>query len=61
MLKANNVNVFCVGVGNQYDEAQLDGIASEPSSNNILTVASYYNLPSLTQTLIDKIEEGRIT
>ena len=60
MLKANNVQVICVGVGNQYDRTQLNGIASEPSSNNILTVPTYLNLAPLTQTLVDKIEKGRI-
>lgn len=60
MLKTNAVTVFCVGVGNHYERTQVDGIASQPSSNNVLTVVTYPGLASLTQTLIDKIEEGRI-
>ena len=60
MLKANKVRVFCVGVGNQYDRTQVDGIASEPSSDNVLIVPSYPELVPLTPTLVDKIEEGTI-
>lgn len=59
MLKANAVTVFCVGVGNHYVRAQMDGIASQPSSDNILTAVTYPSLTSLTQKLIDKINEGR--
>lgn len=59
MLKANAVTVFCVGVGNHYVRAQMDGIASQPSSDNVLTVVTYPSLTSLTQKLIDKIDEGR--
>lgn len=60
MLKVNAVTVFCVGVGNHYERTQLDGIASQPSSDNVLTAVTYPSLASLTQNLIDKIEEGRI-
>lgn len=59
MLKANAVRVFCVGVGNHYVRTQIDGIASQPSSDNILTAVTYPSLSTLTQKLIDKINEGR--
>ena len=59
MLKANGVTVFCVGVGNHYVRAQMDGIASQPSSDNTLTAVTYASLTSLTQKLIDKINEGK--
>ena len=58
LLKANTVKVFCVGVGNYYERTQMDGIASQPSSDNVLTVVTYPSLASVTQTLIDKIDEG---
>lgn len=61
LLKANKVRVLCVGVGNQYERHQMDGIASEPTADNVLTVASYPGLPSLAQTLVDIIEEGKMT
>ena len=61
MLKTNKVRVFCVGVGNQYERTQMDGIASKPSSDNVLIAPSYPELVSLTQTLVDKIEEGTIS
>ena len=60
MLKSNAVTVFCVGVGNHYVRAQMDGIASQPSSDYSLTAVTYRSLTSLTQKLIDKINEGRI-
>ena len=60
MLKANTVKVFCVGVGNQYERTQMDAIASEPSADTVLTVATYPELASLTQKLVDKVEEGTI-
>jgi len=59
MLKANAVTVFCIGVGNHYVRAQIDGIASQPSSDNILTAVTYPSLSTLTQKLINKINEGR--
>lgn len=60
-LKANMVRVFCVGVGSQYEPMQMDGIASEPSTDNVLTAPTYPGLASLTQTLVNKIEEGMIS
>lgn len=60
MLKSNAVTVFCVGVGNYYVRAQMDGIASQPSSDTVLTAVTYPSLTALTQNLIDKINEGRI-
>lgn len=60
ILKENAVMVFCVGVGNHYERTQMDGIASQPSTDNVLTVVTYPSLASLTQKLIDKIEEGRL-
>ena len=59
MLKANAVTVFCVGVGNHYVRAQMDRIASQPSSDNTLTAVTYASLKALTQKLIDKINEGK--
>ena len=58
-LQANGVTVFCIGVGNQYEWVQLDGIVSKPASQYLLTVDTYANLASITQRLIDKIEEGK--
>lgn len=60
MLKSNAVTVICVGVGNHYVRAQMDGIASQPSSDTVLTAVTYPSLTALTQNLIDKINEGRI-
>ena len=57
-LQANSVIVFCVGAGSGFELQQLQGITSPAGPQNVLTVGDYSELPSLSQTLITKIEEG---
>lgn len=60
MLQENSVTTFCIGVGSNFEKTQIDGIASSPSSDNVLTVSTYPGLAFLKQPLIHKIEQGKI-
>lgn len=56
-LKASGVEVFCIGVGGRFEQAQLDTIASSPSSVHVMT-AQFDTLGSLVQTLASRIRAG---
>ena len=56
-LRASGVVIFCVGAGGRFDHAQLDAMASSPSSVHVLT-AEFGALATLVPTLVSRITAG---
>ena len=50
--------LIAVGIGNNIRQLELEGIASEPLSNNVMTVESFDDLGSIEDDLIDTICDG---
>lgn len=57
-IKASGAKIFCVGVGVMFDSAQLDAIASSPSSTHVITT-KFNELGSQVQALVAGIVKGK--
>ena len=52
-LRASGVNVIVVPIGEDFaNMAEIDGIASEPIDNMVLSVMSFSELPSIVPDVI---------
>ncbi|XP_065193054.1 hornerin-like [Sycon ciliatum] len=53
-LRANNIEVFAVGIGNGIDRSELESIASLPYPKHVLSVQSF---DALEETVLKKLEQ----
>lgn len=57
-LKAGGIKIFCIGVGGQYDQSQLDLIASSPSDTYVITT-EFDSLRNVVPILVSRINAGK--
>lgn len=58
-LRAGNIEVFAVGIGNGIDRSELQSIASQPYSRHVVSVSSFDALESVLKQLEDSVCPGK--
>ena len=56
--RTQNIGLLAVGVGNGVNTYELNNLADKPSISNVLTVNSYDNLDTITDSLVKQMCTG---
>lgn len=57
----DNIHLMVVSVGDQINNLELKGIASEPVDKNLFKVERFQDLPNLVQQLANAMCDGMCT
>ena len=54
--KQAGIRIISIGVGSGYDENELNGMASDPVSENVFTVDDFDKLTSILSDVCERVE-----
>lgn len=57
--RASGIHIIVIGIGDQLNSIEMNGIASDPTPETVFFATSYRDLPEIVDELVNAVCDGR--